>query len=152
MPFAYQTKSKPEAARQPFKTATRSAYAEMFPAAAPPDHNHRQCACGGGCPRCREHLAGLPPAGAVQPQAPPTASTNCLTPANPTGKTQKLSPMFAYSQVTAPCLACPNSNPSACPKLGDKRIQPVNTGPVAFSWQEKFLNVGAPHKTHVIQK
>jgi hypothetical protein len=28
----------------------------------------------------------------------------------------------------------------------------VNTGPVAFSWQEKFLNVGAPHKAYVIQK
>lgn len=95
----------------------------------------------------------------IQRQSPaPNNNTNiqafCQTPASPVFESTG-GDMFVISDVTKPCYACPNSLPNACPKLADKIIPPVATGPVQFSWQVKFLTLGEGNiekKAYVIQK
>ena len=73
----------------------------------------------------------------------------------------KLSELLSISKVKAPCYACPNSDPDACPKLAQKIFPPIATGPVQFSWQVRFNSfyrekgIGKPGRgknTHVIQR
>lgn len=79
---------------------------------------------------------------------------SCQTPASPAFESTG-GDMFIISDETKPCYACPNSLPNACPKLADKILPPVITGPVQFSWQVKFLTLGEGNiekKAYVIQK
>jgi hypothetical protein len=73
----------------------------------------------------------------------------------------KKSELLSIAEVAAPCYACPNSNPDACPKLAQKIFPPIATGPVQFSWQVRFNSfyrekgIGKPGRgknTHVIQR
>jgi hypothetical protein len=86
-------------------------------------------------------------------------SPKCLK-SEATATSERLSYKLYTSEQKPPCLACPNSDSNACPKLAD-RIMYGRTGPVQFSWQVKFLtyiNVGGRkvpglgEYSHVIQK
>ena len=91
-------------------------------------------------------------------QSSGSTSPNCLK-SSATAKSEDLSEKLYTSQVTPPCLSCPNSDANACPKLADRSYD--RTGPVQFSWQVKFLTFtreggssksGPGKYSHVIQK
>jgi|GEM_PF-4094017 len=101
--------------------------------------------------------------GSVSSASPSPAGVACSTTANAKPRVEILvdPPWFWISEVTAPCYACPNSSPDACPKLAQKIFPPVSTNPVSFSWQVRFgviveewgkVKPGRAAKTHVIQK
>jgi hypothetical protein len=101
--------------------------------------------------------------GWVPSVSPSPAAVACSATANPKARVEILvdPPWFWMSEVTAPCYACPNSSPDACPKLAQKIFPPVSTNPVSFSWQVRFgviveeggkMKPGRAAKTHVIQK
>jgi hypothetical protein len=98
----------------------------------------------------------------LQRQSPPAAATpGCLGAGKATARTTDTSDLFYFSPVTEPCLACPDSDPWACPKLADYVFPPIMTDAVQFSWQMRFgtfyndkgtIRPGPGKKTHVVQK
>lgn len=103
-------------------------------------------------------VGGAPDVQRATPGNAASNSPNCLT-STATARSEDLSDKLDTSEVKPPCLACPNSDPRACPKLADRSY--IGTGPIQFSWQVRFLTYanqdgfygkGVGKRTHVIQR